>query len=331
MSIEAADRTESRPTLENSAPTAVAERQQCSACGSLVEKRLVKRLARGISVMRCPACDVRAISPMPTPEIIRAHYSQYYLTRTDDDQTTERLVALHAPIAEWLLARMDGTRANRVLDYGFGSGAVLIQMARRGQVACGGDLSTQNVEQLRRYGAHHGLAFNLVDLSTDSIDSLGEESFDLITLFQVIEHLVDPLARLRELAARQAKGGLLYLECPNDPAFISWTKRFTRVTPGRKLLWGSLKYPEHLHGFGRRSMRNMLEACGYSVEVIDDYAYRDGLHQVEAEVWWPRFRDNPNPWSIHGLTRSAIPLADKFLSAAFRSGSGLYALARKVR
>jgi len=302
----------------------------CAACGAVAAPRRVKQLVPELAVIRCAECHVLALHPMPTPQQIQEHYDRYYLTRTSSDDSVERLIRMHGPIAEWLLARLDGSRANRVLDYGFGSGAVLVQMARRGQRAYGADLSTQNVRQLGEYAAKHSLDIELRDLSRQSVSDFGGVQFDLITLFQVIEHLTEPLAQLRQLAAHQGRGALIYLECPNDPGFLSWSKRFTRVTPIRKYLWNSMRWPEHLHGFGRRSMARMLEAAGYQVEELGDYAYRDGLHQVEAELWWPRFRDNPNPLSLRGLTRSAIPLADKLLSAGFGSGSGLYALARKV-
>lgn len=303
----------------------------CGACGSTARPRLVKQLARGVAVTQCRQCEVSALDPMPSDPELAAHYEQYYLTRRSDSAALERLVALHDPIARWLLERTSNAPRKTILDYGFGSGAFLLQASRLGHTACGADLSRQNVRQLEATCARHGVSMKLIDLSASSLAGFESVRFDLITLFQVIEHMREPIERLRELSRLQSRGGCIYLECPNQAAALAWVKRFTRVTQARKLFWGSMKYPEHLHGFDRRSLQGLLERAGYRVEACGDYHYGDNLHQVEAETWWPRFRDNPDLLSWYGLSRSAIPVADRFMSALFHAGSGLFAFARKFR
>ena len=312
------------------APSSPRNGEPCGACGSVESPCLVKKLLPGVTVFRCPECDVCAFDPMPSASEIAAHYEQYYLTRRSDPAARERLIVLHEPIVNWLLARLSGTAQKKALDYGFGSGEFLIQLSRLKQAAFGADLSHQNVRQLRDYCSRNGISISLIDLSESPIAALGDVDFDLITLFQVVEHMREPLAQLRRLSELQSNGGCIYIECPNESAILAWAKRFTRLTESRKKFWGSLKYPEHLHGFNRRSLQRMLAAAGYRVEACGDYHYRDGVHQVEAETWWPSFSDNPSLRSVYGLSRSAIPVVDKIASKLFRAGSGLFAFARKV-
>jgi 2-polyprenyl-3-methyl-5-hydroxy-6-metoxy-1,4-benzoquinol methylase len=268
---------------------------------------------------------------MPSPAEVRAHYDHYYLTRSADNQALEELIRLHEPIATQLLGRLGADGARKVLDYGFGSGAFLILLASLDHSVTGADVSRQNITQLRQYCSSNDLSMTLVDLSCSGLEELRESRFDLITLFQVVEHMTDPLLQLRQLSALQSEGGCVYVECPNDDAFLAWAKKFTRVSGARKKFWRSLKYPEHLHGFNRQALQCLLEKSGYQVESCGDYHYRDGVHQVEAHTWWPRLRDNPSPCTAYGLSRSIIPVVDRVMSRLFGAGSGLYAFARKAR
>ncbi len=302
----------------------------CASCGAPAQWRLVKELTPGLSVRRCPACSVAAFDPMPSDAELLQHYEQYYLTRRTNPVELDRLVDLHEPIASWLLDRLPVRGPVRILDYGFGGGAFLACMARRGHAATGADLSRQNVRQLSEYCRSNDWPMEVVDLSRQGLETLDGRRFHLVTLFQVIEHMRQPLDLARALAELQEPGGLLYIECPNDAALLAGLKRMARFGKRRERFWGSLKYPEHLHGFNRRAIARLLLAAGYAVEAVGDYSYRDGMHQVEAAIWWPRLRDNPALMSAYGLTRSLIPPADRLMSALFGAGSGLFALGRRT-
>lgn len=309
-----------------SEPRAEARPARCTACNHANPRWRVRRLTPVLQLLVCTGCGVQRLHPMPTPDEIHSHYQRYYLTRPESAESVMRLARRHEPVSDWLMARLPSGPL-RVLDVGFGSGAFLVAMAERGHAVYGLDVSEQNVSQLRDFAASRGLGINVADLrGGPPAEAFGDQCFDLVTLFQVVEHLTDPLELLRRLAKRQPPGGRLYLECSNQQAILAWIKRWTRVKRSRRTMWGSLKYPEHLHGFSRRSLAALLDASGYNLEYCSDYAYRDGLHQVEAEQWWPHRRDNPDRRSLFGKSRSIIPMADWLMSAAFGAGSGLYAL-----
>lgn len=75
-----------------------------------------------------------------------------------------------------------------------------------------------------------------------SVLNLG--AFDVVLALDVIEHLVDPAAALRELAARLAPGGLLVLTTPR------WDSLAARLFRGR---WRAI-FPAHLFYFTARSL-----------------------------------------------------------------------------
>lgn len=268
-----------------------------------------------------------ALQPTPTPAQLDAHYSRYYLTQ---GYSAERLKAVsdrHRPVLDYLTARAPRSGPLQILDYGFGAGAFLLHAAARGHQAVGADVSVGNLDQLHRFAAEQSVNIDIVQVSPESFSALDGRSFDVITLFQVIEHVPSPRALLQQLARYQQPGGLLYVECPNDAAALCVLKR--TLPPMYSVpTWGSLKYPEHLHGFTRRAISILYERLGYEMVECGDYAYCDGFHQVESEFWWPRLRDNTN-WSLFGLSRSAVPVFDGMMSRGFGAGSGLFALGRK--
>lgn len=301
----------------------------CRACGRQVAPTCVRQLSPQREVRRCPACSVTGLEPLPTEDELAHHYADYYLTRNKDSRRHDWLIEAHRPIVKWLLARSGGSGVRSFLDFGFGSGEFLIQVARQGHLAHGCDLSVRAMADLQTLAEATGEDVRAV-LYDRLLTDAACPRFHVITLFQVIEHLREPLSVVRTLSRWQAEGDLLYVECPNDASGLAWFKSQFLFGDRRERMWRSLKYPEHLNGFNKGALRILLETAGYQVVMCRDYAYGDGLHQVEGEYWWPAWRCNPNRWTVYGFSRSAIRTVDGWLSDALGRGSGLYALARRA-
>jgi 2-polyprenyl-3-methyl-5-hydroxy-6-metoxy-1,4-benzoquinol methylase len=111
------------------------------------------------------------------------------------------------------LARLaDVPPKGRLLDYGCGKGGFLARFHRRfpGWELTGLDVSERYrpfVEAVTGPGRFHACPLAGVPAV--------EGPFDLVTMFFVAEHLVDPQTTLRAVAALLAPGGLLYLAVPN--------------------------------------------------------------------------------------------------------------------
>lgn len=100
----------------------------------------------------------------------------------------------------------------RVADVGCGAGLLCEPLARLGGEVVGIDAAPENVAAARVHAAGQGLS---IDYRAGSVDRLGPEPYDLITSLEVIEHVTDPAAFLRGLAAALAPDGLLILSTPN--------------------------------------------------------------------------------------------------------------------
>jgi SAM-dependent methyltransferase len=94
-----------------------------------------------------------------------------------------------------------------------------------------------------------------LDVRTSSVEAadLPEGAFDVVTCFDALEHMTDPVAALRRMARWIAPGGICAVTVPD---FGGWWARLS----GRH--WPFVTPWEHLHYFGRRSLRTTLRAAG---------------------------------------------------------------------
>jgi SAM-dependent methyltransferase len=106
-----------------------------------------------------------------------------------------------------LLARVAIPRSPRILDAGCGTGRNLTEFAPLGPIE-GVDSSDQAVEFCRRRGLTEVKQARLEDLPFD------DDSFDLVISTDVLEHVDDDLAALRELRRVTTANGLLLATVP---------------------------------------------------------------------------------------------------------------------
>jgi len=138
----------------------------------------------------------------------------------------------------------------RLLDYGTGTGYFTDFMNRK-------DYSAEGIEidpEARRYGAEK---FGIVVRAPEALFSeLQPESFDVITLWHVLEHLYDPqryLERFRELLSA---GGKLIVAVPNHKS---------KDAEAYGSDWAAYDVPRHLWHFSPATMRKMMEQSGFRV------------------------------------------------------------------
>jgi 2-polyprenyl-3-methyl-5-hydroxy-6-metoxy-1,4-benzoquinol methylase len=138
------------------------------------------------------------------------------------------------------------SREGRALEVGCGDGWMLGALRRRGWQVLG---SERTVEAAKSAAAANGIPMFVGDL-----DAIGSSArFDLIVLFQALEHLAEPVTRLRQSADLLRPGGVLVVAVPN---FASWQARVF----GR--WWFHLDVPRHLHHFSPLVLEAAFEKVG---------------------------------------------------------------------
>jgi 2-polyprenyl-3-methyl-5-hydroxy-6-metoxy-1,4-benzoquinol methylase len=166
--------------------------------------------------------------------------SDYYR----DDSTID---AARSKLA-WV-ARMSAGRG-RLLDIGANFGYFAREAASRFD-ARGIEPSALTVQWGRE---HLAAPIEVGSIYDERPDFLGR--FDVITLFDVIEHLPDPPSALARCREWLAPGGRLFLTTPDTGALVS------RLL-GRH--WYYIDLTEHISLFNRANLRRLLAASGFTI------------------------------------------------------------------
>jgi 2-polyprenyl-6-hydroxyphenyl methylase/3-demethylubiquinone-9 3-methyltransferase len=161
------------------------------------------------------------------------------------------------------------------LDVGCGAGLLAEPLTRLGAKVTGLDASPALIVAARDHAAAMGLN---IDYRAGELAAL-EGRFELVTCMEVIEHVADPAAFVRDLAARLAPGGLLIMSTPNA---TRWSKLLT-IT----LAEGLGHVPRGTHDFAKfiapDRLKSLLADTGLNCIDVEGIAFSPtrGLHLSE--------------------------------------------------
>lgn len=211
------------------------------------------------TVRRCHACEFVWVTPRRSEEGLTEIYAGESYWCSDSPKTVgyadyrrdERLY-LKTFRRRLAFALRYGPRGGRALDVGCAAGYCMQVLSEMSFDVHGVELSAEIARHARqRFG------FDTVHVGT--LDTYPEPaaSFDLITMWDVIEHVVDPRALLQRARELLKPGGLLVLETQNvDSAFA-------RVLGAR---WHHYKHDEHIYHFNPRTLDALTRSAGFAIE-----------------------------------------------------------------
>jgi SAM-dependent methyltransferase len=198
--------------------------------------------------VKCGTCDTAFHANVLTPEWNDINFSrwmsadaiaEFERTHGGTDRLFDR--ATHYTKHVLQLASLIEARPLRVLDFGCGNGEFLAICHQFGFEAVGVDRSTARRDKAG------------VDVLA-SIDELGERTFHVITLFEVLEHLDNPSGILKMLRGHLAPGGILILETPDCSGVrsIQSMRDYECIHP-----------LQHINGFTPETLRGFAERLGF--------------------------------------------------------------------
>ena len=206
---------------------------------------------------RCRECGLQFVNPRPAATAIVDAYSQ------GDDPAYVSQARARERTFDGALAHIEKLNGGtgRILDIGTAAGTFLAAAQKRGW-------KVEGCEPNRWMAAWGSKQFG-IDIRPGEIFAQTYEpgSFDVVTLWDVIEHTPDPASVIEKCCELLKPGGLLIV---NYPDIGSWIAR----AMGRR--WPFLS-SVHLFYFTRRTMRTFLERHGFSVIEMRAHFQRLGL------------------------------------------------------
>jgi SAM-dependent methyltransferase len=257
---EEAPRTRSSPG--GAPPRRVNVRCVLCGCG---EAEVLYRLG-DLRVQRCLQCGLAAINPR-IPEEDAAGLYEAYFTRgeaagraadsdgckcyggyiRDVERQRSRPIHLNRVHRRRLATLGALAPGRRLLDVGTAGGFFLLDARARGWSTIGLEISLSAAA----YAQSQGLE---VLRGTVREAALGEETFDAVSMWDVIEHLHDPVRDLRKVRRALRPGGVLAISTPNFDSVI-------RTIRGKR--WHGFKLDEHLSLFSPHTIGLLLEETGF--------------------------------------------------------------------
>ena len=247
------------------------EHVNCKLCGHDETKVLFRKRDKfGISeddfnVVECQNCGLRYVNPRPSPEGIGKFYPATYSWREDVDNVSSlgrllkrmekgyRYHLLKGEVSK--VERVRARRGGKVLDVGCGTGDRLDVFRDRGYETVGVETS-DSADYARR-----SLRLNVMKGDLFSA-SFPDASFDIVTLYHVLEHTHDPLKVCEEIHRILKTEGLLVIQVPNRESFQS------RLFRER---WAACDVPRDLYYFGVATLTSLLKKVGFDVLTIDHF------------------------------------------------------------
>jgi len=232
------------------------EAVECGICGATGLVRLFEARDRNFrtteqvfAICRCSACGVAQTLPRPSEAALAGFYPpSYYPTGGFGPEYYRRRI-LPAQREKLNLLRRFRT-SGRLLDAGCGAGFFVRAASEAGYAAEGVEMSREAVEFGRRE--------NGVRITQGDVLQAGYPpgTFDIVTLWQVLEHLPRPVETLRRVHALLSPGGVLITAVPN---FASVQAQVFRSR------WYHLEVPRHLYHFTPGTLRRLLESEHFRV------------------------------------------------------------------
>jgi 2-polyprenyl-3-methyl-5-hydroxy-6-metoxy-1,4-benzoquinol methylase len=225
---------------------------KCPLCGSssvttILESQDFFLSNEPFSISQCKECGLQFTNPRPEKESLGKYYdSKEYISHDTQEKnllnilyTTARTFSLKRKVR---LAKMNSS-GNTILDIGCGTGEFLHECAKSG-------FNTTGIEPNEKAAAFARAVHKIKVYSEDFLRGAPPVSFDLITLWHVLEHVPDLNERMSTIKRLLKDSGTLIIAVPN--AGSKDAAHYGRY-------WAAYDLPRHLYHFTMETMNELIK------------------------------------------------------------------------
>lgn len=229
----------------------------CPVCGGEDLQHLLSSKDNTVSqqvfeLRQCQTCKLGITTPRPADEDLHQYYlSDDYISHSNKGKTLVDKVYLIARsfTLKWKLriVQQGGTTPDKILDYGCGTGEFLSACKTAGWTTVGVEPSPAAREQAKTITASPVY---------ESLQSVTDDNFTVITLWHVLEHVSNLDQTLSLLKSKLTENGTIFIAVPNHS---SWDSQHYKEH------WAGYDTPRHLWHFSRETMRTLITKNGMTV------------------------------------------------------------------
>lgn len=224
-------------TLGNDRQSGSIERYRCTSSG----------YGKHYAIVKCSHCGLVYASPRDVEETIRQSYEEV-VDRLYIEERRGRVLTFERNFRPLQALVPDHIAQPKLLDVGCYAGIFMEIAERHGWEAWGVEPSIWAAEEARRRG------LKVLTGALANVD-LPPESFDVVTLWDVIEHFTDPKAEIQRVNRLLVPGGLVCIHTIDIDSLLP------RILGPR---WPWLM-EMHIYYFSRRTLAQLLQATGFEV------------------------------------------------------------------
>ncbi|MGE3402377.1 MAG: methyltransferase domain-containing protein [Vicinamibacterales bacterium] len=228
----------------------------CAACGAGMRAGRAVGPVNGHQLHRCEACGLAYVFPKPTSEALDSLYDGFHTDtgQMDLSESGER------ELFEHVLDRVHASSGSgELLDIGASYGHFVALAGARGFVARGIEPAA---DAARYAGDVLRVDVGQQDLFTARFPA---GRFDAVTLLNVLEHMPDPYAALREIRRITRPGGVLAVVVPSLVPTYWWFRATRAIGLLSPVPTSAFHVPYHLTLFSPRTLAALLESAGLEV------------------------------------------------------------------